>query len=295
MKFITRVTKSPFLKFVIILISFLNLYNEINAIKIKKFSLENREGENILKRIIKYQEIEEKVNNPDFIRNLINNPQNKNEIESHFNKYPKEKFKEISSNQDSEIQSYINQVKENSADAKKVLDMTINFLAKDEKIKNVLIKNKKYFLKFLEESEKYNKSNFMRFSQLDIIGIEDLPPPMPYMSLDIPCMTTADCTAKKLLWMKCTVQRVGIRTAYEGLNVALSTMNKMLFGTCVCVQIPMGPDKLQCKCNNTTAQPSLACVIPNQVFKQMFKMSVEMWKAYQMISHSCFSPINPLG
>lgn len=294
MKFTTRIKNNPlpYKIFILNLISFLSI--GISSIKLNKFTLEVSEGKDILKKIINYDEIKEKLSNADFIKSLINDNKKQSEIESYFNKYPKDKLIEISSSQDNKIKSFINQVKQNSSDLKKVLDMTVDFLANHEEIKNVLIKNKKYYMQYLNESDKLNTANQMRFHQSDIIGIEDLPPPMPYMSLDTPCMTPADCTAKKLLWMKCTVLRVGIRTAYEGINIALNATNKALFGLCACVQIPMGPDKLKCQCNNTNAQPGLACTIPNQVFKGIFKISVQIWKAYQMISHTCFSPINPL-
>jgi hypothetical protein len=265
------------------------LLNVIQPLKLTKFAEGNSSGENLLKKIIGYEKLVENLNNKEYLISLIGGNQNetKEEIEkSSIQQYNKDHSN--LSDVDPEIQSFVQTLKDNSHDAKKVLDLTLDFLYKNEQIKNGLIKNKENLEKYIPDE---SSSNMMRFSEAK--GIEDIPPPMPYMSLDTPCMNTADCTAKKLMWMKCTVQRVAIRSAYEFMNIPLNAMSKMLFASCACVLIPKGKDKIQSECNNTSGQPAIICTIPNQVYKGVFKMSFETWKAYQMISHTCFSPINP--
>ena len=92
---------------------------------------------------------------------------------------------------------------------------------------------------------------------------------------------------------RCTVKRVGIRTAYETVNIPLRIMGQIVFGLCACLYTDTGK-AYQLKCNNTTAQPGLACTVPNMVYKSLFKSSFMLWNAYQDVSHTCFNPLNSI-
>ena len=77
------------------------------------------------------------------------------------------------------------------------------------------------------------------------------------------------------------------------MNIVLLKIAQYLWQACGCLEIPKGPKEKQVKCTRTNAQPGIPCVIPNLVFKQLYKLSFNMWKAYQSSSHTCFNPITP--
>lgn len=122
----------------------------------------------------------------------------------------------------------------------------------------------------------------------------DITPPEKYSdSTDVPCISSMDCFAKKLIWMKCTVMRIGIRTAYETMNMPLRIIGNIVFGLCACSFAPAG-EEWQLQANNRNAQPGTACNLPNKIYKALFKASFMIWNAYTAITGICRNPIGPL-
>ena len=119
-------------------------------------------------------------------------------------------------------------------------------------------------------------------------------PPEPYSTDDIPCKSVSDCDLKKKLWMKCSVERITIRTVYELVNQILRKLGQIVYTACVCTHIPAG-DNIQVKCVNTQSIPGLVCTIPNMVLKTIFKISYMLWESYDKISNQCVNPINGLN
>ena len=76
--------------------------------------------------------------------------------------------------------------------------------------------------------------------------------------------------------------------------MVLLIVDKIIWGLCACTPPMKSGDTMNVNCSLTTGQPGLPCTISNMVFKEIFKISFNLWKAYQKISHMCFSPINPL-
>ena len=121
----------------------------------------------------------------------------------------------------------------------------------------------------------------------------DKSPPEAYTDNTLPCKNSGECFLKKLLWMKFTLIRVGIRTVYELINMPMRIIGMVVFGLCACVSAPAG-EEYQLQCNNRTAQPGLVCTIPNMVYKSVDKISFIIWTAYTMISGISRNPISPI-
>jgi hypothetical protein len=272
----------------LLLLVFFNLYQ--NKIFTRKRSSDPTYYDihlEIFKDMINYKEIVKIFENKNSLKQLLAFPKQniKNEIEYNLEKtntnfnIPLKNFDLLS-----------REIRNRYSYHLKVLDLTISYLTEDQEVKKSLIQLKKakdylntYFNFNFNDSLKY------KFIQVD----PDEEPPKPYSSLNLPCMNSGDCMTKKLKWMMCTVKRVTIRTAYEELNKPLLTMSKIIFNLCGCLIIPKGAEQQQIKCTLTTAQPGIPCVISNMVFKSLFKLSFNMWKAYQTESHKCYNPISP--
>lgn len=123
----------------------------------------------------------------------------------------------------------------------------------------------------------------------------DMELPKPYSDgSEIPCNSSSDCKMKKLKWMKCTVQRIGVRTVYEMINMPLRIVGQIVYSLCACVHTPSGSN-YQVKCTNTTGAPGLICTIPNMIYKSLYKISFTLWNSYTKLSGVCRNPITPVS
>ena len=274
----------------LLLILFLNFHQ--NKILTRVGSLDSSYYDihsEIFKNLINYYEIIKIFENKQSLKQFLIYPKQNIKIEIESN-LQKTNINFNSSLEKSEL--FSREIRNVNQDPLKVLDLTLSYLTSDQEIKNSLVRFKKA-MDYLNVNFNFtlNDNREYKFMQVD----PDEEPPKSYSSIDLPCMNAGDCTAKKLKWMMCTVKRVTIRTAYEELNKPLLTMAKIIYNLCGCLITPQGADGRQIKCTRTAGQPGIPCVIPNMVFKSLYKLSFNMWKAYQTESHKCFNPISPFN
>lgn len=149
--------------------------------------------------------------------------------------------------------------------------------------------------KFKETNNNAFKKAHLSINSDNLISIAELTPTTKYSDgTDIPCINSNDCFVKKLKWMKCTIDRVSLRTAYETANIPLRVIGFVVYNLCACVNIPSG-NTYQIDCFNTIAQPGSACTLPNMVYKSIFKNSFMIWESYVETSSICKNPIGPYG
>lgn len=301
-----------FTKFFIILLFTSNIF--VNCSNNLKSTCRNVD---IIKKIIRYDQIQFNFKQTEYDQSEINSSIN-NSISNKF--YDKSDLLK----RDNEIDLVVSHIKNILKDQEINSSNSSSFLQKCTEVINILTnliteKTKKQispnlglvqniYSKYIENNQSrnlgINEINMIQKSGNEISSgsemltddnlqsVADMEPPKAYSSKDLPCKSEADCAGKKLSWMKCTVERIGIRTTYEIVNTPLLIIAKIIYTLCACTYIPQGT-KAQVKCMNTSSIPGMACTLPNMIYKELYKSTVMLWKSYQEVSNQCTNPITP--
>lgn len=251
--------------------------------------------DDVFKKLINYNDIIQKVTDEKFINDILNN-KSKHKIDFdriEINEIIQDKDK--SSNEINQLKEDLTEIiKEDNRNTKGVVDHTINYIFTKNEVNVPFYKHKQIINEVYDKilSKIENLENPSSFLEIASSFNPDADPPKPYTSNEIMCKNSLDCMLKKLLYQKCSVARVNIRTIYEVVNVIFHIMAKIIFLLCACVAVPAG-ESITIQCMNTNAQPGLICVNPNMVFKGVFKISIMLWKIYELMSTFCWNPIGP--